>query len=51
MKVADKADTLIKKTDVANKINSPSSMPPMYMLLNKKEIRDVVSFLKTLKEN
>jgi putative heme-binding domain-containing protein len=51
MKVADKADTLIKKRDVANKINSPSSMPPMYMLLNKKEIRDVVSFLKTLKEN
>ncbi len=51
MKVADKSDTLIKKRDVANKINSPSSMPPMHMLLNKKEIRDVVSFLKTLKEN
>jgi mono/diheme cytochrome c family protein len=50
MKVGDKADTLIRKTEVANRINSPSSMPPMHLLLNRKEIRDVVSYLATLKE-
>ncbi len=49
MKVGDKADTLIRKTEVANRINSPSSMPQMYLLLSKKEIRDVVSYLATLK--
>jgi len=49
VKVGDKSDTLIKRADVANRTNSPSSMPPMYLLLNKKEIRDVVSYLGTLK--
>jgi putative heme-binding domain-containing protein len=49
MKVADKPDTLIKKSDVVNRINAPSSMPPMHFLLTKREIRDVVSFLATLK--
>lgn len=51
MKVGDKPDTLIRKTEVANRINSPSSMPPMHLLLKRKEIRDVVSYLATLKEN
>ena len=50
VKVGDKPDTLILKTDVAKRINSISSMPPMIYLLTKKEIRDVVSFLATLKE-
>ncbi len=50
MKVADKADTLIRKTEVANRINSPSSMPPMHLMISRKEIRDVVSYLATLKE-
>jgi putative heme-binding domain-containing protein len=51
MKIGDKADTLIRKAEVTNRINSPSSMPQMYLLLSKKEIRDVVSFLSTLKTN
>jgi quinoprotein glucose dehydrogenase len=50
MKVADKTDTLIKKVEVANRINSPSSMPPMHLMISRKEIRDVVSYLATLKE-
>jgi quinoprotein glucose dehydrogenase len=49
MKIGDRPDTLVKKSDVANRINSASSMPPMHLLLNKKEIRDVVAFLSTLK--
>ncbi len=50
LKPGDKADTLIAKTDVAKRIDSPSSMPPMQYLLTKRELRDVVSFLATLKE-
>ncbi len=50
LKIGDKPDTLISKADVVRRINSPSSMPPMIYLLTKKEIRDVVSFLATLKE-
>jgi putative heme-binding domain-containing protein len=51
MKVGDKPDTMVRKAEVVNRINSPSSMPPMHLLLKKKEIRDVVSYLATLKEN
>ncbi|MBT1705588.1 HEAT repeat domain-containing protein [Chryseosolibacter indicus] len=49
LKSGDKPDTVINKTDVVNRTNSASSMPPMNMLLTKKEIRDLVSFLSTLK--
>lgn len=51
LKIGDKADTLVNKVDVSKRTNSPSSMPPMQYLLTKKEIRDVVSFLATLKED
>jgi putative heme-binding domain-containing protein len=50
LKIGDRPDTLIRKADVTKRINSTSSMPPMIYLLTKKEIRDVVSFLATLKE-
>lgn len=50
LKIGDKADTTIMKKDVAVRKNAPSSMPPMRLLLTKKEIRDVVSFLARLKE-
>jgi putative heme-binding domain-containing protein len=51
MKIGDRPDTLVKKTEVVNRVNAPSSMPPMHLLLSRKEIRDVVSFLGTLKED
>ena len=50
MKIGDKPDTTLGKSDVLKRIDAPSSMPPMNYLLTKKEIRDVVSFLATLKE-
>ncbi|HEX8038510.1 MAG TPA: HEAT repeat domain-containing protein [Chryseosolibacter sp.] len=51
LKVGDKPDTLISKADVVKQTNAPSSMPPMRYLLTKREIRDLVSFLTTLKED
>lgn len=50
LKSGDKPDTVILKTTVSKRTDAPSSMPPMQYLLTKKEIRDVVSFLATLKE-
>ena len=46
----DQAPFLINKDQVRKRINGNSSMPEMRYLLNTKEIRDVVSFLATLKE-
>jgi quinoprotein glucose dehydrogenase len=50
IKSGQKADTLISKNDIVKKTLSGSSMPPMHLLLNKKEIRDLISFLETLKD-
>ncbi|GAB2519131.1 HEAT repeat domain-containing protein [Spirosoma aerophilum] len=51
VKVGDQPDVAIQKDQIAKRTNSPSSMPEMKYLLTKREIRDVVSFLATLKEN
>lgn len=51
IKVGDKPDTTIAKTDVTNRVNAASSMPAMRYVLSKREIRDVVAFLATLKED
>jgi len=51
VKVGDKPDTLISKESIAKRTDGMSSMPPMRLLLSKKEIRDVVSFLATMKES
>ncbi|PSR56518.1 heme-binding protein [Adhaeribacter arboris] len=51
VKVGDQPNTSIRKDQVAKRTNSPSSMPEMRYLLTKREIRDVVSFLATLKES
>lgn len=39
----------ILKTDIANRVNGPSAMPAMGSLLTRREIRDVVEYLSTLK--
>lgn len=48
MKVGANPDTLIMKRTIAERTNSPSSMPDMKTMLSKREIRDLVSFLETL---
>ena len=50
LKIGDRPDTLIQKTDVVRRTDAASSMPPMRLLLTKKEIRDVLSFLATMEE-
>jgi quinoprotein glucose dehydrogenase len=50
IKIGNKGDTLVRKTDVVNKITYPSSMPQMSLLLSKKDIRNVIAYLSTLKE-
>jgi quinoprotein glucose dehydrogenase len=46
---SDAEPTKIQKTRIAKRDNMPSSMPPMGSLLSKREIRDVVEFLSSLK--
>jgi putative heme-binding domain-containing protein len=50
VKIGDKPDTTVLKNDVETRTNATSSMPPMRYILTKREIRDVVAFLSTLKE-
>ncbi|MEB2784173.1 HEAT repeat domain-containing protein [Algoriphagus persicinus] len=48
LKVGAKPDTLIINSSIAERKNSPSSMPDMKELLSKREIRDLLSFLGTM---
>lgn len=49
VKMGDKPTMTIPKSQIAKRTTDPSSMPQMTYLLTKREIRDVVSFLATLK--
>ena len=51
LKIGDRPDTVIMKEHIAKKSTAPSSMPPMRYLLTKRQIRDLMSFLTTLKED
>lgn len=50
VKMGNRPDTLIQKAHVVSRKNAASSMPDMKDLLSRREIRDLVSFLATLKE-
>ncbi len=49
VKISGQPNTVIPKDQVVKRTNAPSSMPEMKNVLSKKEIRDVVAFLATLK--
>jgi quinoprotein glucose dehydrogenase len=49
VKIGDRPDTTVLKADVTTRTNAASSMPAMRYVLSKREIRDVVEFLSTLK--
>ena len=51
IKAGDRQNIAVPKDQVEKRTNAASSMPEMRYILTKKEIRDVVSFLSTLKEN
>lgn len=51
LKVGDRPDTVISKENVVHRTSAPSSMPPMRYLLSKRQIRDLMSFLATLKDD
>ena len=51
LKIGNQPDQTILKDQIVKRTNSPSSMPDMKLVLSRREIRDVVSFLSTLKEN
>lgn len=50
IKIGNDPARTIAKDQIAKRTNDPSSMPEMKYLLTKREIRDVVSFLSTLKD-
>jgi quinoprotein glucose dehydrogenase len=51
VKRGSEADTLIRKSDVMERKIAPSSMPDMKTLLNRRQIRDLVAYLATLKDD
>lgn len=51
LKIGGEPNKTILKSDIEKRTDSPSSMPDMTKMLSKREIRDVVSFLATLKED
>ncbi|MCK8494998.1 HEAT repeat domain-containing protein [Spirosoma sp. RP8] len=51
LKSGDDPDIIVRKDQIAKRTSAPSSMPDMKYLLSKREIRDVVSFLATLKDD
>lgn len=50
LKMGNKPDTVILKEHIVDRRDTPSSMPDMKQYLSRREIRDLVSFLATLKE-
>jgi putative heme-binding domain-containing protein len=50
LKMGNSPDSVIFKSNIVNRTNAPSSMPDMKYIMSRREIRDLVSFLVTLKD-
>jgi putative heme-binding domain-containing protein len=50
IKIGNQPDTVVLKEHIVERRDAPSSMPDMKEYLTRREIRDLVSFLATLKE-
>ena len=51
LQMGNNPDTVLLKTNIVKRTNAPSSMPDRKNLMTRREIRDVVSFLATLKKD
>lgn len=49
VQTADGEDETITSSRIAERTNAPSAMPPMGRIMSRREIRDVVEYLSTLK--
>ena len=49
LKTSDAEPLVIATARIVKRENLPSSMPPMGEILSKRELRDVVEFLSSLK--
>ncbi|MDT0648101.1 HEAT repeat domain-containing protein [Zunongwangia sp. F260] len=50
IKMGNEPDTVVRKQDIVERKNSPSSMPDMRHFLTEREVRDLVSYLASLEE-
>ena len=50
LKTSDAEPLVVATSRISQRVNQPSSMPPMGSLLTKREIRDVIEFLATRTE-
>ncbi len=49
LKTSDAEPLVVAKSRISKRENLPSSMPPMGTLLSRREIRDVIEFLSSMR--
>lgn len=49
IKTSDAEPVKVPKNKISQRVNAPSAMPPMGSILSKRELRDLIEYLSTLK--